>query len=365
MDAWIRLRASEMTNAVAARLDAYDPPAAVGAIEAFVEDLSNWYVRRSRRRFWDGDPEAHRCLHEVLVILTKVLAPFLPFTSEALYQNLVRGVDRDAPPSVHLTGWPSVADPTPGERRLLADMRVVTRLAALGHAARAASDVKLRQPLAKAMVAVPDDAAADALTRLAATLAEELNVKTVELVREEGSLVSYTVRPVLPKLGPRLGPLMPAVRAALSSIDPSSVAATVQRGEALVLDVAGERVELAADEVEVLAAAREGLATAEDGGFVVGLELELTYELRAEGVARDLIRAVNQLRKDAGFDISDRIRLDVDATGNTARVVEDWRPVISTETLATRLEIGAPDNAAAVGEARIEGGAVRIGVTRL
>jgi isoleucyl-tRNA synthetase len=364
MDHWVRIRAMEMTETVAERLRDYDPPGATASIAEFVEDLSNWYVRRSRRRFWDGDPAALACLYEVLVKLVKVLAPILPFTAETMYQNLVRSVDAEAATSVHLNLWPAGAPLAENERRLLSDMRVVTRLAGLGRTARSVADIKLRQPLAKAMVAVPDATAAAAVDRLASTLADELNVKSVQLVTEEGDLVSYSVRPVLPRLGPRHGPRMPAIRAALLAMDPSVVAATVRAGRPVSLDLPDGPVELSTDDIEVVASARAGWATAEDGGFVVGLDTEVTPVLRAEGVARDLIRSVNQLRKDSGLDISDRIRLAVDPPSELAADVSAWRDVIAAETLALSIEIGPVSPGPFQGEARIDGVPVPIGLSR-
>jgi isoleucyl-tRNA synthetase len=239
------------------------------------------------------------------------------------------------------------------------------KLAALGRAARSGADVKLRQPLARAAVAVPTAAEAAAVERLAAHLVDELNVKALTVVRDEGDLVSYTLRPVLPKLGPRFGPQVPAIRALLQQQDAADVARRLAAGEGIHLAGPGVDVVLAPDEVEVLAAARPGLATAGADGYVVGVATEVTAELAAEGLARDVVRRVQQLRKDAGLDISDRIRLVVDAPDPIRAAVDAWREHVAGETLATELTLGPVGDGLASDTADIDGQAVTIGLQKV
>ncbi|MCB0215233.1 MAG: class I tRNA ligase family protein, partial [Chloroflexi bacterium] len=365
LDRWIHLRLHATVREVGERMADFDGLRATQAIEAFVEELSNWYVRRSRRRFWEGDPAALDTLYEVLVTLTRLLAPMLPFTAEDLYQNLVRGLDAAAPESVHHCRWPQAPAPDADDAVLLAQMGLVLRLTALGRAARSAADLKLRQPLAKAMLALRGEEEAQAIERLGEHLREELNVKALEVLTEEGALVSYSLRPVLPKLGPKHGQRLPAIKQALEAADAGAVAAAVNAGRPVTLEVAGEPLVLEPDEIEVMASAREGLATAEGEGYVVGLVTELSSALLAEGLARDLLRQVQSLRKDSGLDISDRIALTVDGPPAVLEAARDWRDFICGEALALALDFGPPaEDAEGSVELEIEGHAVRLGLKR-
>jgi isoleucyl-tRNA synthetase len=192
--------------------------------------------------------------------------------------------------------------------------------------------------------------------RLASHLADELNVKALEVVTDEGALVSYRVRPVLPLLGPKYGQMVPRIRAALEALPAAAVAAAVHAGEAVELVIDGAPVTLAPGEIEVMAAAREGLATSEADGLVVGIVTELTSELVAEGVARDVVRHVNQLRKDAGLEITDRVTLSVAAPADIAAAVDAWRAFVAGETLAVAIEMEVQEGAPATAEAAVAAG---------
>ncbi len=365
LDRWIRLRLHATVREVTERMVDYDGYRATLAIEAFVEELSNWYVRRSRRRFWEGEPAALDTLYEVLVTLARLLAPMLPFTAETLYQNLVREVDEAAPESVHHCRWPVAAEADADDRELLNQMALILRLTALGRAARSAADLKLRQPLAKAMLALRGEREAAAIEHLGAHLREELNVKALETLTEEGGLVTYSLRPVLPKLGPKHGQRVPAIRKALEAADAGAVAAAVKAGQPVTLEVDGQPLQLEPDEIELMASAREGLATAEDEGYVVGLVTELSPELEAEGLARDLLRAVQSLRKDTGLEVSDRIELWVEGPPAIAEAAEAWREHLRAEALAATLTIGGlPADAEGRSALEIEGHAVELALKR-
>jgi isoleucyl-tRNA synthetase len=365
MDRWITLRTANLANQVAERMNDYDAEAATRLIEAYVEDLSNWYIRRNRRRFWDAEPAALSTLYRVLNSFLKVVAPFLPFTAEHLYGQVVRAVDGAAPPSVHLLVWPAPPRPTEEDRRLLAEMDLVLKLAGLGRAARSAADVKLRQPLAKATVAVRSAAEAEAVHRLSSHLLDELNVKALEVVTGEGALIRHTVRPVLPLLGPKYGRELPAIRELLAAADPAEVARAVALGEPVELTGPGLDVTLLPDEVEVLATPRPGLATAADAGYVVGISTELTPELAAEGLARDVVRRVQQLRKDSGLAITDRIRLAVDAPDPVRAAVQAWQGFVTGETLAVALDLGTVPEGWARDEAELDGVTAVVGLERV
>jgi isoleucyl-tRNA synthetase len=341
-------RLAETTLDVRAALDNYDAERAAAVLELMLDDLSNWYVRRSRRRFWKTEADedkaaAYATLYHVLVEFAKLLAPFIPFTTEAMYQNLVRTVDPAAPASIHHTYFPEV-DAASLDHRLLDKMRLAINAAALGRSARGVVG-KLRQPLARAKVFVGSQQERDDLRELAEVLAEEINVKEIEIVSEVGELVSYRLLPNNRALGPRLGPLFPAVRNALAALDPAAAAMTLQSG-ALELQVNGQNVSLTAEDVIVQTEPLGGLAVAGEKGVTVAVDPHLTPELEREGYARDLVRLVNAMRKDVDLDISDRIVLGVEASEQIKAAVDEFGDYIKQETLAVELSTAGLDEAA-------------------
>ena len=349
MDAWITARLHETVAAVTEALAGFDAARATIVVEAFLDDLSNWYVRRARRRFWKSERDADKLaalgtLYQVLVTLTKLLAPFMPFTTEAMYQNLVRSVDATAPASVHHTEWPQ-ADVALMDRRLLDKMGLAINVAALGRAPRSSADVKLRQPLATAQVHVGSPQARADLDELLDVLSEEINVKQIDLVAEVGALVNYKLLPNNRVLGPRLGKLFPLVRSALASLDPAAVAMTLQRGEAITVDLGGTPVSLSGEDILVQTESRGGLAIASDKGVTVAVDIHLTPELVAEGYARDLVRAINTLRKEAGFALDDRVHVTYVAEGESAAAFVLFADFIQRETLAVSLAPGGASEA--------------------
>lgn len=348
LDRWIVARLNETTADVRAMLDVYDAEHAVAAMESLLDDLSNWYVRRSRRRFWKSETDADKSaayatLWHVMVEFTRLLAPFIPFTAEAIYQNLVRSSDGAAPVSVHHTFFPQVAE-AQLDRRLLDKMRLAIDVAALGRSARSSADVKLRQPLARAKVFVGSQQERDDLRDLADVLAEEINVKEIEIVAEVGELVSYKLLPNNRALGPKLGPLFPSVREALSRLDQAEAAAILQAGEPLELVVNGQVVNLTGDDVLVQTEPLGGLAVAGEKGVTVAVDPHLTPELMQEGYARDLVRIINNMRKEAGLEVSDRIHLGYEAAGDVAAAMANFAGFISEETLAVSLVVGNLSN---------------------
>ena len=345
LDQWIVARLNETTADVRAALDIYDAEHAAAALELLLDDLSNWYVRRSRRRFWKSETDddksaAYATLYHVVVEFVKLLAPFIPFTTEAMYQNLVRYIDATAPVSVHHTFYPQV-DETLLNQRLLDKMRLAINTAALGRSARGSADVKLRQPLARAKVFVGSQQERDDLLDLADVLAEEINVKAIEIVSEVGELVSYKLLPNNRVLGPKLGALFPAVRGALASLDQAAAAMTLQSGGQLELAIDGQLVNLGGDDVLVQTEPLGGLAVAGEKGVTVAVDPHLTPELVQEGYARDLVRAINNMRKEAGLDVSDRIELGYEAAGDVAAAMANFAGFISGETLAASLGAGS------------------------
>lgn len=371
LDKWILARLNQVVAKVTANFENYDAYAATLAIQDLLEDLTNWYVRRSRRRFWksehDTDKEAaYATLYHVLTTLIKVLAPVTPFATEVMYQNLVRGVDPRAPESIHHCQWPQ-ADESAIDQALLEQMDLARRIASLGLAARGSVNIKVRQPLGKALVHVgqsgslPHDGLSKELTEI---VVDELNVKALEFVSEASDLVSYKILPNLKLVGPKLGKLVPAVRSALEQANADEVVARVNSGENVVLQVDGQAIELAPDEVLVQTEPAEGLAVAADKVITVGVDVVITDELAAEGLARELVRRIQNMRKDAQFDIADKINIYYQAEGAIHHVLEDWEDYIKNETLAVAIEHRLIPEAAFQRKEQVDGLDVMLGVKR-
>ncbi len=368
LDRWIRERLDETILAVTAQLEAFRSDGATTAIEALLDDLSNWYVRRSRRRFWKSEADedkaaAYATLYHVLETMTRLLAPFIPFTTEAMYQNLVRSVEPQAPASVHHTAFPE-ADAATLDRALLDKMRLAITVASLGRAARSSADVKLRQPLSKARVNVATQRERDDILELSEVLAEEINVKQIDVVSEVGELVDYKVLPNNRLLGPRFGAGFPRVRSALLALDAAQAVAHLQQHGALPLEVDGETITLGQEDVLVQTESRGGLAVASDRGVTVAVDTTLTPELVQEGYARDLVRAVNNMRKEAGLEIDDRIHLAYAPSDDpdVVAALAGFGAYLQQETLALSLQELTPEWAeagdvyreqAAVGESQL------------
>ncbi len=343
LDNWILARVQETTLAVKAALDKYDAEKASAVLESLLDDLSNWYVRRSRRRFWKSESDADKqaaysTLYRVLVDFGRLLAPFIPFVTEAMYQNLVANVDENAPRSVHHCLYPE-ADAAALDQRLLDKMRLAITTASLGRSARGEADLKLRQPLARARVNVGSAQEEQDLRELADVLKEEINVKAIEIVSEVGELVNYKLMPNNRVMGPKYGQQFPAIRQALAKVDPVAAARLLQSGQSLTLSVSGQTLELGSDEVLVQTESRGGLAVASEKGVTVAVDTELTPELIQEGYARDFVRQINDARKNLGFEINDRVHVYVqDGDAEVSASLTTFSSYIQQETLALSLE---------------------------
>ncbi len=366
LDAWILERLRETTVNMRVALDAYNAERATQVAEAFLDDLSNWYVRRSRRRFWKSEADtdkaaAYRTLYRVLVTYARLLAPFIPFTTEAIYQNLVRGIgdaaDGASPESVHHTLSPE-ADAGALDHALLDKMRLAITAASLGRSARSTADIKLRQPLARARIHVSSRQEEADLRELEDVLLEEINVKAIAIVAEVGELVAYRVLPNNRLLGPRFGRQFPAVRRALEARDAAELARALLAGESVTLDVDGETVSLTPAEVLVQTESRGGEAVASDRGVTVAVDTNLTPALVQEGYARDVVRAVNTLRRDAGFALDDRVRLTVTlpagADADVAAAFATFADYIQGETLAVELALADAGGGQPIGVGDVE-----------
>jgi isoleucyl-tRNA synthetase len=339
IDRWVLALLQHTVTTVTEALDSYDARTAGESIESFVDQLSNWYVRRNRSRFWKAaagadKQAAYLTLHECLKVIHLLLAPFMPFLAENVYQNLVRSRDPKAPLSVHMAPWPTV-EPEKVEPNLIHDFDVVQRVVGLGRAARNQTKLRVRQPLSRLLVRVPDEAAAKAVRDNQRQILDELNVKTLELVARDAGLVSYRIKPNLPRIGKRLGKLIPAVREALATADSAAIAAAVAGDEGFELRVGGQELTFDAADVLIETTAAEGYACAEEGGYLAGLDTRLSEELLTEGVARELVRTVQEARKQAGLEVSDRITLRVQGSSGVERALAKHRDLLMSETLAT------------------------------
>jgi isoleucyl-tRNA synthetase len=354
LDRWIRSRLSATVAEVTERLEAFDATTAGRAVASFVDvDLSNWYVRLSRRRFWEGDRAAFDTLQHCLVTVAQLLAPFTPFIADEIYDNL-----DGSEPSVHLTDWP---EPEARDIGLEDAMAVARETVRLGMSARAAAKVKLRQPLHEAVVVAAGRERA-AIDRLAPVVREELNVKTLRFVEQADELGSYEVKPNYRTLGPRFGKAMPQVAAAIESLDPGRVADALRAGRTVGLAIDGHDHELTADDLLLAMRPLEGYQLEREGSHAVALELALDDALRREGLAREVVHAVQNARKAAGLQIEDRIALTLAGDAELLDAARVHEPYVTGETLATRVEYAAGNGA---GEAAtIEGRELRIVVAR-
>jgi isoleucyl-tRNA synthetase len=349
IDRWVLSEAQALASGVDEALDAFDTQRAGRLLSAFVDDLSNWYVRRSRRRFWEGDPAALATLHEALRVVTLCLAPFTPFITERVWQDLFRATDPSAPASVHLASWPE-PDAALLLPALTEQMALVRRLVELGRAARASSSVRTRQPLRRALISapgwtlLPDD--------LRAQVAEELNVQTLEALADESAeLVDVSVKANFRALGQRFGKQTPVVAAAIADAPAAEVVRRL-RGSGVVRLTAGDlgEVEVTEADVVVTETPQEGWAVVTETGESLALDLHIDDELRRAGLAREVVRTLQEGRKAAGLDVSDRISAwwsSGDAEMSAA--IAEHSATIAGEVLATSFTQGeAPAGSVAV-----------------
>ncbi|MBI5309591.1 MAG: isoleucine--tRNA ligase [Actinobacteria bacterium] len=358
-DRWALSRLQQTVVTVTERLDDYDTTTAGRAIDALVDDLSNWYVRLNRRRFWDADAEAIATLRTCLVTVSQLLAPFTPFIADEIYGKLAPAETRAE--SVHLTDFP-VADATLRDEPLEAAMETAREAVELGRAARAQAKMKLRQPLAEAVVVATGEER-EAIGRFEQLIADELNVKSIRYVTDADELAKLELKPNFKTLGPRLGKNMPLAKDAIAALDGAAAAAKLKAGESVALSIGGDDYELTADDLQVVLAPPEGYQLEREGTHAVALDLTITDELKREGLAREVVHAIQNARKDAGLAVEDRIvlRLGGDAALlDAARAHEDY---VGGETLAATIDFGdaAFDDGAV---ATVEGLELRIAVRR-
>jgi isoleucyl-tRNA synthetase len=333
IDQWILSRTQSVTAIMTGALDGYEPLAGTQALIELIDDLSNWYVRRSRRRFWRTDPNtpasdslaAQATLLEVLQRVTLLLAPFCPLLTERLYQGLFQTSDQD---SVHLVDWPD-ADLTRRNESLEASMAVARRLTSLGRAARAEAGVKVRQPLARALVFLP----ASSPLPPAGVVEDELNVDRLEYGRELADVLTFELAPNFRVVGPRLGEAAKEIKPALAALDSLAAANALEAGKTIRVTLSTGEFELGPGDVELRVKGQGGFAVSREGGEVVALDLAIDEDLRRRGFLRDVVRQTQDLRKNSGLDVADRIVLHVTGLDD----LEDGFATLASEVLASEV----------------------------
>ena len=338
LDRWILSELNQLTSKMTENLENWQLPYATVAVEEFIEDLSNWYVRRSRRRFWktedDGDKNAaYSTLYTCLTTLSRLLAPFTPFVADTIYRNLVADRIEDSPDSVHLTSWPK-ANESLIDQNVMKRTRLAIRLASLGRSARARSRLKVRQPLREFVAEVRHDWEHIALAEIEPVLKEELNVKAVRNASEIGGLLGVEIKPNLPKLGPKYGRQIREIRSAIDAADPNEITRAFEAGESISVGT----FELETDEILIERVAIENYAVATEAGYAGAVLTVISDELKAEGTARELVHAIQNLRKSSGLEISDRINLRIITHDVVVSSLEDHSGYIADETLAVDIK---------------------------
>ncbi len=367
MDRWILAELAQATAGVIERMDQYDNYAACGFLTAYVDALSNWYVRRSRDRFWSADKrsadkrDAYWTLYECLLSTAKLVAPFVPFLAEALWQNLaVAPFGQRVLKSVHLCDYPTAESDDPAaDAELSQRMNLVREIVSQGRAARMNAKLKVRQPLAKVEVILAERAQQPWLQQHSALIAEELNVKLVEFTQHAERYITYTVLPDLKRLGPKLGKRLPALKTALAQADAGQLLARLNAAGSVEIALSDGAVSLDSQDLQIRLQAKPGWAAAQGPHCVVVLATELNEELITEGVARELVHAIQNIRKDIDCQYSDRILVGiVSDDAGVQSAVERFGDYIAGETLATKIDraalSGVSPTDTKVGEARAE-----------
>jgi isoleucyl-tRNA synthetase len=368
LDRWLLSELNVLVRDVTEAYEHYDVPNATRPLQDFVEKLSTWFLRRSRRRFWKSESDtdkqaAYSTLYTALVTLSKLLAPAMPFLAEELYQNLVHSADPGSSESVHLALWPEF-DAQLIDGKLNRDMALVMRLVSLGHAARNKANRKVRQPLAEVAFSVGNVDERRTVEAYKELIADELNVKQVRLLDDSKEAVSHAVKPLPKQLGQKYGNKFPAIQKSVQALDAEESARTLMAGKSLRISIDGRDYDILPEEVEVKTQAKAGFAVAEEGAYVAPLVTELTPELVHEGLAREFVRRVQDLRKQADLDVADRIELYVSATPALKSAIEAYKDYVTGETLAVELKFTKAPKEAHTAEDKFEQEKVTFGIVK-
>jgi len=348
LDLWLRAELHTLIRDVTHSFETYDVLGATRPIETFMDHLSNWYLRRSRRRFWKSESDedkkaAYATLYEALVTISKLLAPTMPFMADELYRNLVVSVDPLAQNSVHLIDWPEF-DPSLINEDLIKEMSLVMRLVSLGHAARNKANLKVRQPLSEAAFAISGLDDPKVVEKYSDLLMDELNVKKIRILSAAGEAVAYEVVPLPKQLGQKYKNQFPQIRKAILALPSEKTALTLLSGKNVHVNVENMAFEIIPEEVEVRLQARQGFEVSAEGPYLAALVTELNDDLINEGLAREFVRHVQDARKQAGLDIADRIKLAYTASEKLNAAIKDFTDYIKAETLALEITAEAVPN---------------------
>ena len=362
MDKWLLSKLNTLIKTVDNHLANYQIPEAARALQDFVDDMSNWYVRRSRERFWAKGMEqdkinAYMTLYTALVTVSKVAAPMIPFMTEEIYQNLVRSVDESAPESIHLCDYP-VANEAYIDKTLEENMDEVLKIVVMGRACRNTANIKNRQPIGKMFV----KGASDLPEFYQDIVTDELNVKEIELTDDVRAFTSYTFKPQLKTVGPKYGKLLGGIKNELSNLDGNAAMDELNATGVLKLQVNGQEIELAKEDLLIDMAQMEGYVSESDYGITVVLDTNLTEELLTEGFVREIISKIQTMRKEAGFEVMDKIKVTYDGSEKAEKVFAEYAEQIGQETLAVAVEKAEP--AGYVKDWKINGEAVNMGVEK-
>ncbi|MBQ7528848.1 class I tRNA ligase family protein, partial [bacterium] len=366
LDRWIMAKLQVVIKEVTDYLDIYELTKASKTLESFVDTLSNWYVRLNRRRFWENDGAAYKVLYDCLVNLAKLHAPFTPFIAEAMWRNLVASIDPQAPKSVHLSDWPTF-DSTLCDEQLLHDGNIALQVISVGRSARVASKQKVRQPLSELIIGLALESDRQSVERFRQYILDELNVKKINYLDSQQNFLDYIVKPNLPTLGPKYGKLLGGIRQELSGPNAKEIALKALDGQDVTLNIKDTEVVITPSDLLIEVKSPEGYAASVEGGIVAAVSTVITEELRFEGLARDLVRNIQELRKTSDFQINDRIDLWLDGLwDDLAKAIEIHRQTIMSDTLSLSLEIGSiPEDAFSIEVEFVKKGPkVKIGVRR-
>jgi len=342
-DRWVLALLNQTISKTTDAMDKYDAKLAGETIESFVDQLSNWYIRRNRRRFWKSSDledkrSAYLTLYQCLDVIHRLMAPFIPFLAENVYQNLIRYNQTDAPISVHMTTWPKIESDW-GNEELLFEINVVQKVVGLARAARAQSGVRVRQPLPRLLIRTPTDLTAKAIQNHQSQILEELNVKKIEFIARDAGLVSYVIKPNLPRIGKKYGKLIPAIKEALINSDTTDIASLVAKRQSFEVHCNEQILTFEPEDVLIETKSAEGYSCGEEGGYLTALDTRLDVELIKEGLAREIVRSVQEARKKSGLDVSDRIILGVSGSEIVEAALKEHQDFLMTETLSVQWQV--------------------------
>ena len=362
MDKWLLSKLNTLIKDVDDQLANYRIPEAARALQEFVDDMSNWYVRRSRERFWAKGMEqdkinAYMTLYTALVEVSKVAAPMIPFMTEDIYQNLVRSLDESAPESIHLCDYPTVNEEHI-DKELEDNMEKLLKLVVMGRACRNTANIKNRQPIGK-MYVKADFELPEFYQEI---IEDELNVKTMEFTQEVRDFTSYSFKPQLKTVGPKYGKMLGGIKAALGSLDGNAAMDELNATDSLKLDINGQEITLFREDLLIDTAQMEGYVSENDNGITVVLDTNLTEELLTEGFVREIISKVQTMRKEAGFEVMDQIAITYEGTEKAEKIFAEHADEIAGETLGISAVKQIPSGY--VKEWKINGEKVTLGVEK-